>query len=327
MGLRFFASEPKFKFVARRQMAFVLSAVMLVVAVGSLATRGLNFGVDFAGGVLITLQFPEQEFPQGPNVDDIRRAVDRLNLGPSEVQPAKADVGSGFNAVLIRVRTSDAASVEGVEPAEDQASVAVLSAVRELYPTYDIANAEISTVGPRVAEELVVSGILAVTGALFLMLVYIWFRFDSWRFSVGAVAALVHDVVITLGMFSLMQFEFGLPIVAAILTIVGYSMNDTVVVFDRIREELRRYKSLPLPDVLDLSVNRTLSRTIVTSVTTLLSLVALFVIAGEGLRGFSFAMIFGVLIGTYSSIFIAAPFLMITGLKRVDEQGGVETAT
>ena len=174
---------------------------------------------------------------------------------------------------------------------------------------------KVDVVGPTVSGELINKGITAVVLAVMMMLIYIWLRFE-WQFSVGAIVALVHDVVITLGMFAVTQLKFELAIIAAILTIVGYSMNDTVVVYDRVRENLRKYKQKPLEDVLDLSINETLSRTMMTSVTTLLALVSLAVFGGEVLRGFTMAMIWGILIGTYSSIFVASPSLLATGVKR-----------
>ncbi|MBD3669128.1 MAG: protein translocase subunit SecF, partial [Kangiella sp.] len=185
----------------------------------------------------------------------------------------------------------------------------------------------VEVVGPKVSAELVEAGTLAVVIAVLLMLVYIWFRFE-WQFSVGAVLALVHDVVLTIGIFSVLQLEFNLSIIAAILTIVGYSMNDTVVVYDRIREKLRKYKKMDLGDLLDLAINKTLSRTVMTSVTTLLALASLYIFGGEVIRGFTFAMMWGVVVGTYSSIFVAAPLLLILGVKRDwSETGTSSTAT
>ncbi|MFV2092741.1 MAG: protein translocase subunit SecF, partial [Hyphomicrobiales bacterium] len=173
----------------------------------------------------------------------------------------------------------------------------------------------VEVVGPKVSSELIRDGIIAIISAIMAVLIYIWLRFE-WQFSVGAVAALVHDVILTIGLFSTLQLEFNLSIIAAILTIVGYSLNDTVVVYDRVRENLRKYKKRPLIELLDLSVNQTLSRTVMTSVTTLLALLALYVFGGEVIRGFTFAMIWGVIIGTYSSVFVAAPLLIILGVKR-----------
>ena len=183
------------------------------------------------------------------------------------------------------------------------------------YLSSDINFRRTEVVGPKVSGELIQSGAIAIFVAVFAMLVYIWFRFE-WQFSLGAVLALVHDVILTIGVFCITQLEFNLPIIAAILTIVGYSMNDTVVVYDRVRENLRKYRSKEITDLLNLSINDTLSRTIVTSVTTLLALLSLFIFGGEVIKGFTFAMIWGVIVGTYSSIFVAAPLLRYLDVKR-----------
>ena len=207
--------------------------------------------------------------------------------------------------VLIRVEQ---------QPGGDDAQQGVITRVKDALGTdYEYRRTEV--VGPKVSAELIASGTIAVIVAIMAVLVYIWFRFE-WQFGIGAVVALVHDVAITIGMFAALQLEFNLSIIAALLTIVGYSLNDTVVVFDRVREELRRYKSMPLPELLDLAINRTLSRTTMTSLTTLLALFALYVFGGEVIRGFTFAMIWGVVIGTYSSVFIAAPLLLYLNVKR-----------
>jgi preprotein translocase SecF subunit len=196
---------------------------------------------------------------------------------------------------------------------QQQLFAQVKYALLETYSTLQSEGTEI--VGPKVSGELVQSGITAVFGALFCMLLYIWFRFE-WQFSVGAVLALTHDVILTAGMFAITRIEFNLASIAAILTIVGYSMNDTVVVYDRIREKMRKYSKMDLPDLIDLAINKTLSRTSITSLTTLLALVSLYFLGGETLRGFAATMIWGVVVGTYSSIFIAAPLLLALGVKR-----------
>ena len=187
----------------------------------------------------------------------------------------------------------------------------------------DYTVRSIDVVGSKVSGELRRKGLIAILSALAMIMLYIWFRFE-WQFAVGAVAALFHDVLLTIGVFSLTGIEFNLSIIAAILTIVGYSLNDTVIVYDRIRENLRKYKKMPMPEVLNLSINDTLSRTILTSMTTLLALIALYILGGDGLRGFSFAMIWGVLVGTYSSIFVASPILLLLKLKRGGNTGGVK---
>jgi len=225
-----------------------------------------------------------------------------MDLGEVQIQEFGKDTD-----VLIRIAEAEGA----VDASQDLTAVQLLR--DELAQDFDIRRVEI--VGPQVSAELIQTGILAVVVAISSMLIYIWFRFE-WQFSVGAVLALVHDVVLTIGIFSLLQLDFNLSILAAILTIVGYSMNDTVVVYDRVRENLRKFKKMGLNELLDIAINETLSRTVMTSVTTLLALVALYVLGGEVIRGFTFAMIWGVIVGTYSSIFIASPLLMWLGVKR-----------
>jgi len=209
--------------------------------------------------------------------------------------------------VLIRI-----AEKEGAADASDNLS-AVERVRAELSSDFDVRRVEI--VGPQVSAELIQTGVMAVLAAIASMLIYIWFRFE-WQFSVGAVLALVHDVALTIGLFALLQLDFNLSILAAILTIVGYSMNDTVVVYDRVRENLRKYKKMDLTELLNIAINETLSRTVITSATTMLALLALYILGGEVIRGFTFAMIWGVIVGTYSSIFIASPLLMMLGVKR-----------
>ena len=225
-----------------------------------------------------------------------------LDLGEVQIQSFGAPTDA-----LIRVSEDEGAtSTEG--------DLNAVEAIRQdLTGDFEIRRVEV--VGPQVSAELINKGIMAVLVAISSMLIYIWFRFE-WQFSVGAVLALVHDVTLTLGIFSALQLDFNLSILAAVLTIVGYSMNDTVVVYDRVRENLRKFKKMPLAELLDVAINETLSRTVMTSVTTLLALVALYVLGGEVIRGFTFAMIWGVLVGTYSSIFIASPLLMALGVKR-----------
>jgi preprotein translocase SecF subunit len=275
----------------------------MAISIGALVTRGLNFGIDFRGGSIIEIQ------TDGPaDLTAIRTLLGELQLGDVQVQQFGAP-----SDVLINIEQQDGSDDIGAEIAQQQAADRVKLALEESFPGVDIRRTEV--VGPNVSGELVPAGALSVVVALALMLLYIWWRFE-WQFSVGAVLALAHDVILTMGMFAITQLEFNLSIIAAILTIVGYSMNDTVVVYDRIREKMRKYKKMLLEELLNLAINKTLSRTIMTSVTTLLALVSLFILGGEALRGFSFAMIWGVVIGTYSSIFVAAPLLLITGVNR-----------
>jgi len=264
-----------------------------------LVVLGLNFGIDFRGGTLIQVK------TQGPaNISVMRDAVGSLNLGDLALQEFGEE-----DEVLIRVERQVGDSEE------QQAAVEVIKRALEDVIEGDIEYRRVEFVGPQVSSELVRAGALALGLALAAMLIYIWFRFE-WQFSVGAVTALVHDVILTFGFFAITGLEFNLSIVAAILTIVGYSMNDTVVVYDRVRENLRKYKKMDLKELIDLSINDTLSRTTLTSVTTMLALVALAVVGGPVIAGFVLAMIWGVVIGTYSSIFVAAPVLLYLGVRR-----------
>jgi preprotein translocase subunit SecF len=293
--LKLVPAETAFRFIGLRQIAYAVSALMVLASIALFFTNGLNFGIDFRGGTMIEIG------TEGPaDIGDLRNRLSSLNLGDVQVQEFGAP-----NDVLIRVEQQ--AETEG----SDQTVVELIRG--ELGEGVEYRRVEV--VGPKVSSELVEAGTLAVVMAVILMLVYIWFRFE-WQFSVGAVLALLHDVILTIGIFSVFQLEFNLSIIAAILTIVGYSMNDTVVVYDRVRENLRKYKKLDLGELLDRSINETLSRTAMTSITTLLALLALYIFGGEVIRGFTFAMMWGVFIGTYSSIFIAAPLLMILGVKR-----------
>ncbi len=287
------------KFIAFRKASFLLSTLFAVGSLLLFAVAGLNYGIDFRGGTMVEIG------TQGPaDLTRIRAIASALELGDVQVQ----SFGQPED-VLIRVEQQS-----GGEKAQ-QAVVATLKAALDQEYGSPINYRRVEVVGPKISGELVEAGTLAVVLAVIAMLVYIWFRFE-WQFSVGAVVALLHDVVLTIGIFSLLQLEFNLSIIAAILTIVGYSMNDTVVVYDRVRENLRKYKKMPLQDLLNLSVNETLARTAMTSLTTLLALLALYIFGGEVIRGFTFAMIWGVVVGTYSSIFIAAPLLLVLGVKR-----------
>jgi preprotein translocase subunit SecF len=286
-------------FIGIRNITFVLSGLLTLASIVLFFTMGLNYGIDFRGGTMI-----EIGTENAADLGRIRGIVGGLGLGEVQVQLFGDD-----KAVLIRLAQS-----AGGEQAQQKAVADVKSALDKEYGS-PVSYRRIELVGPKVSSDLVNAGILAVVLAVGAMLIYVWFRFE-WQFGVGSVIALVHDVAMTIGIFSLLQLEFNLAIVAALLTIVGYSMNDTVVVYDRVRENLRKYKKMPLEELLNLAINETLSRTTMTSFTTLLSLIMLFIFGGEVIRGFTFAMIWGILIGTYSSIFIAAPFLLLVGIKR-----------
>ena len=273
-----------------------LFALLVVGAIVVFLANGLNFGIDFRGGTLI-----EASSESAVDLAELRGRLGVLDLGEVQIQEFGKETD-----VLIRI-----AEKEGATDASNNLSA--VSVCGELSSDFDVRRVEI--VGPQVSAELIQTGVMAVLAAIASMLIYIWFRFE-WQFSVGAVLALVHDVALTIGLFALLQLDFNLSILAAILTIVGYSMNDTVVVYDRVRENLRKYKKMDLAELLNIAINETLSRTVMTSVTTMLALLALYILGGEVIRGFTFAMIWGVIVGTYSSIFIASPLLMMLGVKR-----------
>jgi len=296
-----------FRFMRIRKFTFVLSAVLSLAAMGLFATINMNYGIDFKGGSMIEVQAKDGN----ADVGDIRARMSELNLGDVQVQ----EFGSP-REVLIRVQAQG-----GGENAEQT----VITLVRgELEGDYNIRRVEV--VGPTVSGELAQAGTIAVIASLLAILVYIWFRFE-WQFAHGAIIATLHDVVLTIGIFVVSGIEFNLSSIAAVLTIVGYSLNDTVVVYARVRENLRRYKKLSLTNLLDLSINQMLPRTILTSVTTLLALLALFIFGGEVIRSFTFAMIFGVVVGTYSSIFIAAPVLILFKLRADNFRVGMDAET
>jgi len=315
--------EPKVPFISLRLFAGIASVILVVVSLFLFLSKGLNYGIDFTGGVVAEMDFKEQ-----PPLD-IRATVSDLGFDGATVQNIAPLASSGvtYDYVRIGLKLQNEEVAEEDEPvntaldAQQQALVNLAEGLQAKYgDQVELRSQE--TVSGKVSGELRQKGLIAVIAALSMVLFYIWIRFE-WQFAVGAVSALAHDVALTLGVFELFQIEFNLAIVAAILTIVGYSLNDTVIVYDRIRENLRKYKKMPMPEVLNLSINDTLSRTILTSMTTLLALVSLYVLGGAGLRGFSFAMIWGVIVGTYSSIFVASPLLLLLKLKRGGNTGGV----
>jgi preprotein translocase subunit SecF len=294
-GIDFFPHGTKWDVVGKRYWFVGLSWVLALLAAGLMLTRGLNYGVDFKGGALIEIQTKAGTI----DVGSLRDKLNKLGLGDVQVQA----VGGG-NEALIRVG----------QQADEKAQELADRKVREaLGDGFTIRRNEV--VGPAVSAELKRTGIIAVIVSLFGIFLYVWFRFE-WQFAVAAIVALIHDVFITAGMFSALWLEFDLSVVAALLTLAGYSINDTVVVFDRIRENLRKYKKMPLIDLMNLAINETLSRTVLTSVVTFLAVLALYLFGTEVIHGFSFAMLFGILIGTYSSIFVAASLLIALGVKR-----------
>ncbi|OBY27571.1 protein translocase subunit SecF [Leisingera sp. JC1] len=304
MRLRLVPEETSFDFFKRAKLWLGISALMMVVGFASFLFQGLNFGIDFRGGTTIRTEASETV-----DVGAYRDALAVHGLGDVSItevfDPAFEE---DQHVAMIRIQAQDdgeAISGEMIETLK-----ASLDAVAP-----GIKFVSVESVGPKVSGELITTAIIAVALAIAAVLVYIWLRFE-WQFALGAVAALVHDVVLTIGVFSELQIKFDLAIIAALLTIVGYSLNDTVVVFDRVRENLRRYKKKDLSEVLNISINETLSRTMMTSVTTLLALISLYVLGGDVIRGFVFAMIWGVVVGTYSSVFVASTILLKLGVKR-----------
>jgi preprotein translocase subunit SecD len=302
--LRLVPRDTSLDFFSRWRIWLGISGVMILVAIGSFAFQGLNFGIDFKGGTTIRTQSAEPV-----DVAQYRGAIDGLGLGDVNITEVfDPTFGPDENVAMIRIQAQD--DTESVSP---EVIEQVRAALQAQVP--DITFTSVESVGPKVSGELIQAAVIAVALAIAAVLVYIWLRFE-WQFALGAVLALVHDVALTIGIFSELQIQFDLAIIAALLTIVGYSLNDTVVVFDRVRENLRKYKQKPLREVLNISINETLSRTVMTSVTTLLALFALYFLGGDVIRGFVFAMIWGVVIGTYSSIFVASTILMWLGVKR-----------
>ncbi|MED5272891.1 MAG: protein translocase subunit SecF [Pseudomonadota bacterium] len=283
-------------FLKIKNIATILSVIAIISSLFFLVYKNLNFGIDFKGGTLIELKKDNDL-----TIAEIRSQLSGLNIGDIQIQTFGSD-----NIILIRIENSS-----NLVANADMNTIELIRS--NLGDDITIQRTEI--VGPKVSSELIQKGIIAIVIAVFLMLFYIWIRFE-WQFSIGAVTALIHDVIITMGIFSLLQIEFNLSIIAALLTIIGYSMNDTVVVYDRIRENLRKYKQMNIYELINQSLNETMSRTLLTSVTTLLALFSLYFLGGEVLRGFTLAMIIGVFIGTYSSIFIASQMILYLNVKR-----------
>ena len=304
-GVDFWPHGANFRIMPLRNICAVISAIVLSISIVSLATVGLNFGIDFKGGSLF-----EIKSKSGPvDVADLRSKLGGLGLGDVQIQGLDEPTDA-----LIRIEQQKAGNEQSESAGEEKVQQAAAAKVQAALGD-DIEIRRVEVVGPAVSNELKQAGVIAVSFAIIGILLYIWFRFE-WQFSVAAILALVHDITITLGVFSLLRMEFGLTEVAALLTLAGYSINDTVVVFDRIRENLRRYKKMALDQLLNLSINETLSRTVITSGTTFLAVGSIYVFGTEVIRGFSFAMLFGILIGTWSSIFVASPLLLWLGVKR-----------
>lgn len=305
--LKLIPDDTHIPFMRIRNYVFALSLIASVLSIALFAVRGMNYGIDFEGGTLIEIQTRE-----GPaDIGAIRARLAELELGEVQVQEFGAP-----DQVLIRIVRQ-----EGGDAEQQVAVERVRAAFGE-----EVEYRRVEVVGPRVSGELAWAGTIAVLVSMGAILVYLWFRFE-WQFGVGSTIATAHDVIMTIGLFSLLQLEFNLSSIAAVLTIVGYSLNDTVVVYDRIRETRRKYKKMPLPDLIDIAINQTLSRTVMTAVTTLIALTALAFFGGEVIRSFTIAMIFGVAIGTYSSIFIAAPVLILFGLTAPETEATEKART
>jgi preprotein translocase subunit SecF len=304
--LRIVPDDTKFDFMRFRRISFPASALLSIIAILLFFHPGLNLGIDFRGGTLIELQTKD-----GPaDLGKMRTTLTGLGLGDIQLQQF-----GGPSDVLIRI-----AQQPGGEAAQQAAVQKVRAALGE-----QIEYRRVEVVGPRVSGELLSWGMIGIIVAIGAILIYLWFRFE-WQFALGAMIANVHDLVLTLGFMSLMQIDFDLTSIAALLTILGYSLNDTVVIYDRIREMLRRYKRLPMPDLLNISINSTLSRSIITHLTVTLALLALFFFGGHAIHGFVTTMMFGVvLVGTYTSVFIAAPILIYLGVGT-GRQESVEAA-
>ena len=273
------------------------SSLLIVISILLLLFKGLNYGVDFKGGTLIEIRTTNNNI----SISDLRKAFNKMDLGDISVK----EFGKK-NDFIVKFEKKNKPKENIIENIKKNLSTSIGN-------NFEFRRVE--SVGPKVSSELLISGIIAIALSLGAMLIYIWIRFE-WQFSLGAIVALFHDVIITLGFFSLFGFEINLSIVAAVLTIVGYSMNDTVVIFDRVRENLRKYSDIKIFDLTNISINETLSRTIITSITTLLALLSIYFFGGEVLKGFSFAMILGVIFGTYSSIYIANPILVFLGVSQ-----------
>jgi preprotein translocase subunit SecF len=306
-GYDFFPHGTRLNFMKFKNVCFFASLALMAISLALIFTKGFNYGVDFKGGAMI-----EVKSKQGPaNIADLRSKIGALDLGDVQIQTFGTP-----EDVLIRIEEQP-----GGEAAQQETLAKVQGVLGDAYE-----QRRVEVVGPAVSSELRRTGTIAVFFSIVAIMMYVWFRFE-WQFAVGTLVALAHDVLVTAGIFSLFQMEFDLSIVAALLTILGYSVNDTVVVSDRIRENLRKYKRMDLTELLNLSINETLSRTVLTGVTTIAVLIALFFLGGAVIHNFTFAMLFGVLIGTYSSIFIGAPILEYLGVKRETVVGSeVKTA-
>ena len=304
-GIQFIPPNTRIPFMRYHKLMLGLSTSFLLLAIAFSAIDGLNFGIDFRGGILLEVK------TEGPaNIAEMRQSLNDLGAGDVGLQEFGAP-----DTVLIRLSKQD-----GGERAQQE----VIDRIKQtLAPSVEYRRIEL--VGPQVSAELLEDAIYATVAALLSIMAYLWFRFE-WQFGLAGVISLLHDVLAIIGVFALLGMEFNLTIVAAVLTIAGYSINDSVVVFDRIRENMRKYKTMPFIELIDLSINQTLSRTFLTGITTIVVLAVLYFLGGEALRGFSFAMLFGVIIGTYSSVFVAVPLLLYMNVRRSAPSGEAAVA-
>ncbi len=288
--IKIIPDKTNFKFMNIKKITLLFSTLFFLMSLFFVFLKGLNFGIDFTGGILIEARFNDEKI----NLNNIRKELNNLNLGEIQLQNI-----NNTNDLAIRVQR---------QKGDEQNQLTAIKKIKDNFSSKNIEYRSTEYVGPKVGKELVKNGTIAVLFALFGILIYIWLRFE-WNYAVGAIIALIHDVFLTLGFFSILQFEFNLATVAAVLTIAGYSINDTVVIYDRIRENTRKYKQISFDEVINISLNDTLSRTLTTSITTLLALFALFIFGGNVISSFIIALIWGVVIGTYSSLYLASPLL------------------
>ena len=287
-------------FMGARKLTYALSALMMVLAVASMAFKGFNYGIDFSGGILM-----EISSDQVINLDELRNKLGGVDIGEINLQT----IGESGKEVMIRAQASGM---------DEKSQMAAIKQIKEIIGS-DVQYNKIELVGPQVGDELKKAGIIASVIAVLGITLYIWVRFE-WQFALGAMLGLVHDLVVTVGLLSAFGMDFSLTTIAAILTLAGYSVNDTVVTYDRIRENLRKYKSMPQYELLNKSINDIFSRTLLTGMTTWLAAIALFIFGGDTLRSFSFTILWGVIIGTYSSIYVSAVFLNLFNLKATQEE-------
>lgn len=329
-AIRIIPDDTNINFIGMRFVAFACSLLVMIGSIFMIAQNGLNFGIDFSGGTMIEVRVPDQ----APDLGELRSKLNELEIGAVSIQefgqpddlmirfPEQVESEERYQERKECLQTSNNNTKDCPSP-QDVAVQKVQEVLAGVYEGEEVDYRRVEFVGPQVGEELKKQGLYAVLFSLAGILVYIWFRFE-WQFGVAAIIALAHDALATIGLFALTQMEFNLSTVAAVLMIAGYSINDTVVVFDRVRENLQKYKKKALPELFNFSVNQTLSRTLMTSVTTLLALFALWYFGGEVIRGFVNALIFGIGIGTYSSIFVAAPILLFMNVRKSSKPEAAE---